>query len=173
MCNAGQLLGIQGGGVGAEAIGGYFAAKSQKYALKGQAAVDEANARMSELSAKTTLLAGQRQEQAVRLNNAALKSTQRNNLAANGFDLGSDSARAILNTTDILGEIDANTIASNAISQAWGYRVEGTNYSNKALMTRTQASAISPLMQAGTTLLTGASKVATNRYLMTKYGATG
>lgn len=173
MCTGGELLAIQGGGVGAEAIGGFYTAKAQKYALKGQAAIDEANARMSELSAKTTLLSGQRAEQNVRLQTAALKATQRNNIAANGFDLGSDSARAILNTTDILGEVDANAVAFDAISQAWGYRMEGTNYSNKALTARSQASAISPWSQAGTTLLTGGSKVAANKYIMTKYGATG
>ena len=48
--------------------------------------------------------------------------------------MGSDTATNILTTTDVMGEIDANTIEANAVRAAWGYRTEGVNYQIDAAM---------------------------------------
>lgn len=171
MCDPTALIGAQAGGAAYSAVGAYYNAKVQKSTLDAQAALDDVNAHMSELSAQSTLLAGQRSEQASRLNTAALKSTQKNNIAANGLDLsGSPTATAILTSTDVIGEVDANTIATNAVSQAWGYRMQGVNSSNDALIKRASAGAISPLAAGFTSLITSAGSIAQNKAILSKYG---
>lgn len=171
MCTGSTSLGLQIGGGLYSAVGSYYAASSQKTALKGQATLADTNARLSELQAQSAILQGQREEQKSRLATANLKSSQRASMAANGVDLGSDTAVNILTTTDTMGEIDANTINANAARAAWGYRTQATNYKNEALMTRATAKSINPFMAAGTSLLTSAGAVSANWYKLGKEGA--
>lgn len=168
MCNPQQTgalaVGGQAFGVGMETVGSYYAAKAEKASLEGQAALADINAQMSETAAQVALRKGQQEGQQVQLKSAALKGQQRASLAASGVDLGSGSAVNILTTTDVLKEMDVNQINANAVREAWGYRTEGTNYANKALLTRASAKGINPLMAAGRTLITGASAVAKSKY---------
>lgn len=166
----GAVLGLQTAGAVYSSVGAYYAAQEKQAALKAQAGLDEINARISERSAQQELRAGQLNEQRSRLGTAALKGSQRAALAANGVDLGSDSAIALLTTTDVMGEIDANQIATGALRSAWGYRTQGVSQQNSALMARAQASSISPLSSGATTLLTGATSVASSYYTMQKAG---
>lgn len=166
-----SALALQGAGAAASTVGSYFAAQSQKNALNAQADVADINARMAESTAQSALYQGQAQEISARLKTGQLKSAQRTSMAANGIDLGSGTATNILTTTDTMGEIDANTIAANAVRSAFGYRTQETNFQNEALMKRATGSALSPISAATSTLLTGAGQVATNWYLMNKYGA--
>jgi hypothetical protein len=76
----------------------------------------------------------------------------------------------VLTTTDVMGEIDANTIQSNAIRSAWGYRVEATNQTNKARSARAAASSINTEQAAFTSLIGGASQVASGWYQARKGG---
>lgn len=154
------------------AFGSYYSAAGQKSALGYQADLSDINARLSENQANATLLAGQRQEQSIRLRGAAVKGAQRASMAANGIDLGgSNTAQNILSTTDYMKEVDANTAASNALSAAWGYRTQALNYRNDALMKRATADGIDPGMAAFGSLLSGAGKVAGNWYTLNKAGA--
>ncbi|WP_369952268.1 hypothetical protein [Ralstonia syzygii] len=163
-------LALMGAGVAANTVGSYFSAQQQKTALDAQAGVDDINARMAESGAQSALYQGQQQEISARMRTAQLKSSQRTALAANGVDLGSDSAVNVLTSTDVMGDIDANTIAANAVRAAFGYRTQATNFQNDALMKRASASAISPIGSAAGTLLSSAGQVAGNWYLMKKNG---
>lgn len=170
MCNPGLVMvGAQSAGSAYSVVGSYYAAREQKAALRASAAMDELNARLSEKQAQRTLKAGQKAEQRSRLKNAAFESSQKVALAANGVDLGSDSAVALLASTDLLGEIDAKEIATDALYNAWGYRFEGVNQTNSALTKRNKASAINPSMSAFGTLLTEAPKVAGSFNTYNKY----
>lgn len=173
MCESGALLGAQSAGAAYSAVGSFYAAKEQKDALNGQAAIDDINSHLSEVSAEQALIAGQRNEQTSRLKTAAFKGKQTAQLAANGVAITEGSAKNILTSTDVLGEIDANTIAASAVSDAWGYRMQGTNYSNDALMKRASASATNPLMSGITSLIGSAGSIAANKYAIDKYGAGG
>lgn len=82
----------------------------------------EANARIGEENAQQSLIAGQAVEKRAMLETAGLKSTQIAQLAANGVALDSDSSLRILTTTDYLGEVDVDTIHTNAVREAMGYR---------------------------------------------------
>jgi len=171
MCNPTALLTAQGAGAATSAAGAYYSAKGEKLALQGQADLAENNARVAELAARSAIRQGQKVEQSVRLRTANLKSSQRASMAANGIDLSSDTAVNILTSTDVMGEIDANTVAANAARSAWGYRTEATNFQNDAMFKRTSAGTINPYMRAGTTLLTGAIDVAKSYYMLDRVGA--
>jgi hypothetical protein len=173
MCNATAALTMQGTGAASSALGAYYGAQSQKQSLELTANLADINARMSESAAQQTLLTGQREEQKSRIATANLKGTQRASMAANGIDLGEGTAANVLTTTDVMGEIDANTIHANAVRSAWGYRTQSVNQTNQALTSRASAGAINPGQAAMTSLLGSAGSVASNWYRYDKAGAFG
>jgi len=140
-------------------VGSYYSALGEKSSLRFQATMAELNADAAESNARNSLRKGERQEQITRLDTAQLKSSQRVALAGNGVDLTSDTAAAVLTTTDVLGEIDANQTKANALREAWGHRTEAVSHRNDAMMKRATAGAISPGMAAFSTLLTSAAQV--------------
>ncbi len=160
-----SLIGQIGGGV-TSAIGGYFSAATQKATLKGQAAIADTNARIAELGAQQELFRGQQQVGALTLQAGQLKSRQRAAMAANGIDLGVGSAAEIQASTDIMKEIDKNTVEANATRSAFGYRMQAMNFQNEALTKRATAGAISPGMSAASSLLGSAGSVAASWYRM-------
>jgi len=172
MCTGAELALISGSAQGAGMLASANAAKnsaaSTQIQLNFQADMAKINERLNESNAQTSLLAGQRQEQNVRLRTAQLKSTQRASMAANGIDLGSDTALNVLTTTDYMGEVDALQTATNAVRQAWGYRTNAQNFASEAAMKRASASGIDPNSSYMTSLLGNAGTVATNWYMMNK-----
>ncbi len=87
---------------------------------QGQAANDVArfNARQQENEATRLRNVGVEQENDQRRATARLRSQQRAQLAAQGIDIESGSAGALLRDTDTLGEIDAMRIRRNTDEQA-------------------------------------------------------
>lgn len=162
---------LQGAGAGASVVGSYFSAKSSKMNLQGQADMLEVNARMLELSARSALDAGQQEVAGLTLKAGQLKGSQRAALAANGGDLGSGNAAEIQASTEMMKEIDKNTVEANAVRRAWGYRTEAVNATNEARMKRTNADSISPAMAAAGTLLSQGGQVASSWYKMNQSGA--
>lgn len=156
------------GGMFSSAIGSYFSAESQKSSLKFQADMAEINARLSETSAQQELLKGERQVGALTLRAGQVKGAQRAAMAANGIDLGVGNAAEVLASTEILKEVDKNTITANAVRDAWGFRLQGTNYQNEALMKRSAASTVSPMASVASSLLGSAGSVASSWYLYNK-----
>ena len=165
-----SLIGQIGGGV-TSAIGSYYSASANRAALKSQAAVADVNARIAELGAQSSLNQGQHQVGALTLKAGQLKSSQRAAMAANGIDLGVGNAVEVQATTDLMKEIDANTLKANAVRSAWGYRTQGVNFQNEALMKRATAGAISPFGSAAGSLLGSAASVAGSWYSLNKSGA--
>lgn len=103
----------------------------------------DTNQRIAELGAQSALNQGQQQVAGFTLKAGQIKSSQRASMAANGIDLGVGNAAEIQASTDIMTEIDRNTIEANAVRSAWGYRMEGTTAKNagdqQALNYRTDA----------------------------------
>ncbi len=164
--SAGMLLQI--GGAVTSAVGSYYSALNQKNNLKFQADLAEINARLAETSAQSILLQGQQQVGALTLSAGHLKGRQRASLAANGIDLGVGSAAEIQASTDIMKEIDANTLTANAVRSAWGVRTQATNYQNEAIAARATASTISPFGSFATSLMGSAGSVAQSWYQQSK-----
>lgn len=152
------------------AIGAFGAAQGMKSRLEAEAAIAQINQASAENAARTALMVGQREEQRARLATSQIKGRQQTALAANGVDLGEGSAARVLASTDVLGEIDANTLAANAVRAAWGYRTQAVNYGNEARLRSASAGAINPLMSAAGSLLTSAGQVAGQWYSMNRGG---
>lgn len=150
------------------AIGSYYQAQAMSNNLRFQADMAKINAQISETNAQATLLAGQRAQQNVRLRTAKLKSGQRVAMAANGIDLGSTTAVNVLTSTDLMGEIDAQTVENNAIRAAFGYRTQSVNDRNTALLSNSVADSISPFGSAASSLIGSAGKVADGWYRYSK-----
>jgi hypothetical protein len=148
----------------AGAAGSYYGAKSQQTQLGVQADIADINARIAELGAQSVLRQGQREVGRVTMQAGQLKSRQRTSMAANGVDLTEGSAAELQDSTDIMKEIDAATVEANSIRSAWGYRSQGVSYQNQALGDRTTAGSIRPFGSAATSLLGGATSVASSWY---------
>lgn len=143
-----QMIGLQRQAIGIQAQGQILQGRSAQLQAETQAAIARINARLAESAAQGTLFSGQRQEQAKRLETAAFKSRQRVGFATSGVDLGSDSVVRVLTSTDMIGDIDANTIAANAIRAAWGYRTEAANHRGQALMASANGQMVAANAQA-------------------------
>lgn len=161
----GQAFGLLG-----SFAGSFYSAKAQKSNLQHQARMSEINARIAETGAKTELARGQAEYARHTLQAGHLKSAQRAALAANGIVMNEGSAAEMLAATDIMKEIDAQTIEENALRNAWGYRSQATDYRNQALLGQAQASSINPAGAGLQTLLGSAPMVAEywNKYSQQK-----
>ena len=151
---------LQAGGVATSTVGSYYAAKGQKTALKLQARIAEVNAKIAEGQSRDALQRGERQEQGTRMGAAQLRSSQRAAMGSSGIDLGSETAAAVLTSTDYLTEVETNTIKANALREAWGFRMDAGQSRSEASMARATARGISPAGEAFSTLMTGAAQVA-------------
>lgn len=147
-------------GAATKAIGAWSQAKGQRTQLGLDAALADLNAQQKEQQARDTVMTGQRQSQAIMLQTAQTKSSQRAALAANGVALDSDSAVNLLSSTDYLGQVDRNTNEANAVRDAMGTRMDAVNYRNQALMDRATRKSISPAMAAMTSLMGSSGQVA-------------
>ncbi|QLQ01741.1 MAG: hypothetical protein HZY77_01510 [Thiobacillus sp.] len=161
-------LALQAAGLAASTVGSYYSARFQKNQLAFDASMADINARISELGAQSALDQGQRQVGALTMQAGNLKSRQRAALAANGVDLGEGNAAEIQASTAIMSEMDKNTLEANAVRTAWGYRTQGTNYQNQAVMDRGAAGGISPFSAGVVSLLTGGGQVAASWYQLDK-----
>lgn len=148
----------------------FYNAKIQKSTLEAQAQISLLNAKMADLSAKSAIQSGMKEEQSSRLRMAGLKSTQRASMAARGIDLSSDSSVNVLTTTDYINEIDANQIRMNAYNQAFGIKTQAANLQSDAIAKKLAAGSINPAMSGATSLLTNATSVARDYYLLKKGG---
>lgn len=164
-------MGLQIAGAMSSAIGAYSSIKGQKAQLRIQGILDGINATQANATADSVLAAGQHEQQGSMLRTADLKSTQQADFASRGIDLGEGSAARVLTSTDVMGAIDSNTIAANAVRSAWGYRTQATNDSNAGLAANSTADALNPTLSAGTSLLGSAGGVASNWYMLNKAGA--
>ncbi|MGZ3184409.1 MAG: virion core protein, T7 gp14 family [Telluria sp.] len=153
-------------GVGASAAGAimsagsaYQQAQAQRASLRYQGAVDRMNAGLAGDQASDAIRNGQTAEGVQDLRTAQVTGTQRAQMAANGVDLGEGSPNDVLATTKYMGTRDALQIHDNAMMQAWGYRTQQSSFLLDANRAEGEADTISPWMAAGTSLLTGASRV--------------
>lgn len=161
----------QGAGMLSSAIGSYYSGEAQASSLKYQAALAGINARMSELSAQSALDQGNKEIASMTMRAGQVKGAQRASLAANGVDLGTGSAAEVQTSTELIKEIDKNTIAANAVRSAWGYRTQATNYQNDAASKTAAASSVSGFGSAVASMISGAGQVAGSWYSLNKAGA--
>lgn len=166
----GSLL-MQFSGMASSAIGSYYSSATQKINLETQAYLADTNARIAELGAQSALFQGQQQVGSLTMKAGQLKSKQRAAMAANGVSLSEGNAVELQASTDIMKEVDANTLEANAVRNAWEHRTQAVNYQNEALASRATASGISPGGSMATSLIGSAGSVASSWYSLNKAGA--
>lgn len=107
----------------------------------------EYNAGIADIQANEARKRGKEEERAHRLRVARLKGEQRAGFAGSGVVVDEGSALLALEDTAYFGEQDALTVRRNAALEAWSFKSEAVG------LRRTKGS---PLVAAGTTLLTEA-----------------
>lgn len=156
------------------AIGSYFNAKSQALQLESQSSslafqadMSRLNAVQAEFTAQQIMRAGNLKQGQVSLRAGKIKSAQRASMAARGIDLGVGSAVETIATTDLMKEIDMLTVNSETVRSAEAARIQRQNYMTQAAIQDVSAEnvmassrSISPTLAASTSLLGGASSVA-------------
>jgi hypothetical protein len=147
-----------------QAAGAYSASAGNKAAYNAQAQVAQNNAQIAEWQAEDAVHRGADAAEAQGYKTSQLKGAQRARLAANGVDLGVGSAQQVLTDTDYFGAIDRNRIVDNAAREAWGYRNQAANSMSNSSLLRSRANAEHPLLAAGASLLTTATKASGSWY---------
>lgn len=153
-------------------VGAFFSAKGEQDALRSQARIAEINARIADGNARAASEQGNFQERQIKFQGTRLKSAQTAKYASSGIDIaGSNSALAVLSSTDVMTEADVIQTRANAVRAAWGQKIEATNLRNTARSARATAAGISPGMAAASSLIEGAGKVSQSWYAFDKQGA--
>lgn len=161
-------------GAGMNAIGSFYAAKSQKYSLRSQAMESDfaqgmanMSARAAESQSQSILAAAQQQKGRYTLQAGATKAAAKSSLAARGIQAGVGSAAEEVASIDLAKEMDLLTIDQNVAQAVAGARMQRVNYQNQAMMAgvsasniRATAKGIRPWMSAATSLLGSSSQVA-------------
>lgn len=149
-------------GAGVQAYSAYSAGRAQQQQANYQAAVARNNAIIAKQYADAERVRGQRLEDVKRLDTAQTLSKARVAAAAGNIDVNSGSALRVQEDVAMLGESDALTIRSNAARAAYGYEVQGMNYSAQAELDnrRGNEAARAGQLNAFASLIGGASSVA-------------
>jgi hypothetical protein len=132
-----------------------FGAVGQAKAANAQA---DYNASVAENNAKTATYQAEEaqrrgEEDVINQNRktAQLRGEQRATMAARGLDLTYGTPQSLIDQTDYFGQVDANTLRDNAAKEAYGKRVESSNYTASASAAR--ASKTNPLFAGLTAAL--------------------
>lgn len=158
----GQLF--QGVGAGVQAMGAYNQAKGEQAALRAEAQVQANNAQLAEWQAEDAVSRGELAAGEVLQRGGQIKGQQRAAMAANGVDLGYGSALQVITDTDYLTAIDATQVQQNAAREAWGYRMQGRQATDRSNAANRGADQVRPWLSAGTSLLTSATAAAKTWY---------
>lgn len=117
------------------------------------------NATMAEYAAQDAQRRGEKDAIDIQRRGAAIKSSQRVALAANGLDLGYGTAADLQDQVDFFTQSDAATARTNAGKDAWSARVGGAN-----TLAEGRQAARNGNMQAAGSLLSTAGAVAGKWY---------
>jgi hypothetical protein len=112
------------------------AGRAQQQVAESEAALADYNAHIADLQAPDAIERGAEQESRFRTQVRDLVAKQRTGFAAGGIDVNYGSAAAVQADATMLGELDARTIRTNAIREAWGFQVQGEDLRRRAQITR-------------------------------------
>ena len=101
-----------------------------------EAAVAKDNQKLANAQAEQANAIGAREMEQQSWRTRALIGQQRAAIAANNLDPTLGTPLDILGETAAFGEIDQQNIRLNAAQEAWGRKVEATNYGNAAAMAK-------------------------------------
>lgn len=119
-------------GAATSAAGAIQQANASQASAKYQSEVANSNAQIATQNANFAAASGEQQaaiqEQKTRAQIGSEEAAQ----GSSGVDINSPTESAVRKSTDELGQLDAQTIRSNAARQAYGYETQSTNFGNQS-----------------------------------------
>jgi hypothetical protein len=142
--------------------GGIQTARGQQAADKYQGQVADINAKTADQQAQDAIARGEEDAQAHGVKVAQLRGSQTASMAAQGLELGYGTPLDVAQDTSVGAAADARRIRENAGREADSYRISAANRRVEAVGARAsaQASRSSMLINAGSTILGGATQLA-------------
>lgn len=164
---------LQVAGAGMSAVGSFYQAKSQQHSLRGQANAADYNASIQDIAARQAGVeadsvreAGQKQIGQYTMRAGQIKAGTKASLAARGIQAGVGSAAEIMQSQDLIKEIDVLAINSNAVRASEALKTQRVNAMNQAMLSRVsaqnlraQAKSINPWLGVATSLLGSAANI--------------
>lgn len=159
-----NLLALSSGIQGASSLAQGYVQK-EAYKAKGdyEQAMGEINARRAEFQAEDSIKRGERDAAKVKKEGKRLRGAQRAAMAAQGIEVNDGSALAIQEDTAALAAEDATTVKNNAWREAWGFKVQASDYRAAGRMAKMAAR-----REGRTSFLTGGMQAAS--YGLQGYG---
>ena len=152
------------GGTVLSAVGAY----NQSQAAKDKAAFDSAVSRNNQIIAERKAVdigkRGKLAEQQQKLKTRQLQARQTVGLAGQGSDVVAEGEVNLLADTAELGNLDAVAIRKDAERQAGATRAQAANFGAQSQLSQFESDAQNPLLEAGSTVLTGFGQVASQWY---------
>lgn len=102
--------------------------RAQAQNVSFQQGIADRNAQQASLAAQDAVARGEVAVQNQRNRVAGIMGSQRAAIGASGVQNDTGTTGDVLTQTATLGEFDAQTIRANALREAWGYKVQGTNF---------------------------------------------
>jgi hypothetical protein len=147
------------GAMGLDLFAGIYQASAQREAGRANKAIADWNAKVADLQAVDAITRGEWGVSRHRKGVQALVGTQRASFAAQGVVVDQDTAGQVVDQTIQLGEEDAATIRTNAIREAWGFKVQAADQRLRGKLAKAEGDSAA----IGTLLTTGARAADTYR----------
>lgn len=112
------------------------AGQAEQAAANDQADLSDYNAKVATLQGEDAIARGTLEEQRFRTQVRGIIGQQRAAFAGNNVDVSFGSAVDVQADAAFLGELDALTIRTNAMREAWGYNVQAEDLTRQAAITR-------------------------------------
>lgn len=148
---ASLLMGTAEGIQGLSSMGNAF---SQSQAIQAQAAFQkqqyDTNATLADMQSQDAINRGDKQAQLIKTKTSQMISSQRAAMGAQGVEVNSGSNMQIQEDTASIGALDALTAKNNAWREAWGYKMQASQYRGAGAMASLAAD-----NESRNTLLTG------------------
>ena len=142
-----------------------YEAKSKASSMRFQADMANINASMMEEDAASILEAGQQQKAQLTMRAGMEMAQELTRQGARGVRIGAGSAAETQASLDLVKEIDAYNIDSNALRQSQARRMQAVNMRNQGLMGRVSAQNIEASAPRTQTLLGTAGRVGSEFFL--------
>lgn len=165
-------LGVMGAGTAVSAAGSIKQGNQQAAQARYQAAMAQNNAAIARQNAQDVVTAGKAEEQRQRIANSQQLGELRAGMGASGVDVGIGSALDASADQTMVGEVNALNVRDSWIRNQNNYLQQANDLENQAAMYSSAAknAKSSGLWGAAGTLLTGAGRVGSGYYSMTKQG---
>jgi hypothetical protein len=148
-------------GAGLGILGGIKSAQAQKEQADFESKQLEFNSRIASLQADDAIARGETEADQLQTQANLLKGTQKASAAAQGIDVGTGDAAALVSETDKFSQRDILRIKDAAAKEAFGFKSQSGNYYNQADMTRKagEAASTATLLTTGANAISGGANI--------------